>query len=38
MSVASSAQQAVLGEIDQIFTRIGASDDLASGRPPSWSK
>jgi DNA mismatch repair protein MutS len=26
------AQSAVLGEIDQIFTRIGASDDLASGR------
>jgi DNA mismatch repair protein MutS len=26
------AEQAVLGEIDQIFTRIGASDDLASGR------
>ena len=26
------AQQAILGEIDQIFTRIGASDDLASGR------
>jgi len=26
------AQQAVMGEIDQIFTRIGASDDLASGR------
>jgi DNA mismatch repair protein MutS len=26
------AQQAVLGEIDHIFTRIGASDDLASGR------
>ncbi len=26
------AQQAVVGEIDQIFTRIGASDDLASGR------
>ena len=26
------AQQAVLGELDQIFTRIGASDDLASGR------
>ena len=26
------AQQAVLGQIDQIFTRIGASDDLASGR------
>ncbi|MBI1888196.1 MAG: DNA mismatch repair protein MutS [Nitrosomonadales bacterium] len=25
-------QQAMLGEIDQIFTRIGASDDLASGR------
>jgi DNA mismatch repair protein MutS len=26
------AQEALLGEIDQIFTRIGASDDLASGR------
>ncbi len=26
------AQHAVLGKIDQIFTRIGASDDLASGR------
>ncbi|MDH2918894.1 MAG: DNA mismatch repair protein MutS [Sideroxydans sp.] len=26
------AQTATLGEIDQIFTRIGASDDLASGR------
>ena len=26
------AQEAVLGELDQIFTRIGASDDLASGR------
>ncbi|MFA5371009.1 MAG: DNA mismatch repair protein MutS [Sideroxydans sp.] len=26
------AQETVLGEIDQIFTRIGASDDLASGR------
>ncbi len=26
------AQEATLGEIDQIFTRIGASDDLASGR------
>ena len=26
------AQQAALGEMDQIFTRIGASDDLASGR------
>ncbi|MBI4808900.1 MAG: DNA mismatch repair protein MutS [Nitrosomonadales bacterium] len=26
------AQEAMLGEIDQIFTRIGASDDLASGR------
>lgn len=26
------AQQAVMGEIDQIFTRIGAADDLASGR------
>jgi DNA mismatch repair protein MutS len=26
------AQRATLGELDQIFTRIGASDDLASGR------
>jgi DNA mismatch repair protein MutS len=26
------AQDAMLGELDQIFTRIGASDDLASGR------
>lgn len=26
------AEAAVLGEIDQIFTRIGSSDDLASGR------
>ncbi|WP_345316587.1 DNA mismatch repair protein MutS [Ferrimonas gelatinilytica] len=26
------AQQAVLGPVDRIFTRIGASDDLASGR------
>ena len=25
-------EEAVLGEIDQIFTRIGSSDDLASGR------
>ena len=26
------AQKAILGPIDRIFTRIGASDDLASGR------
>ncbi len=26
------AKKAVLGPVDQIFTRIGASDDLASGR------
>lgn len=26
------AEQAVIGPIDRIFTRIGASDDLASGR------
>ena len=26
------AQSAVIGEIDRIFTRIGASDDLAGGR------
>jgi DNA mismatch repair protein MutS len=26
------AEKAMIGEIDQIFTRIGSSDDLASGR------
>jgi DNA mismatch repair protein MutS len=26
------AQRAVLGQLDRVFTRIGASDDLASGR------
>lgn len=26
------AESAIIGEIDRIFTRIGASDDLASGR------
>ncbi len=26
------AQQALIGDIDRIFTRIGASDDLSSGR------
>ena len=26
------AQQAIIGPIDQVFTRIGASDDLSSGR------
>src|SRR3990172_5897548 len=26
------AQRAVLGPVDRIFTRIGAADDLASGR------
>jgi len=26
------AEQAIIGSIDRIFTRIGASDDLASGR------
>lgn len=26
------ADEAILGDIDQIFTRIGSSDDLASGR------
>lgn len=26
------AEEAILGDIDQIFTRIGSSDDLASGR------
>ena len=32
------ADAAQIGPIDQIFTRIGASDDLASTAPPSWSK
>lgn len=27
-----SAKEAVIGDIDRIFTRIGASDDLAAGR------
>lgn len=31
------AERVVLGPLDQIFTRIGASDDLASGQR-SWSK
>ena len=26
------AQQAIIGDIDRIFTRVGAADDLASGR------
>ena len=26
------AQRATIGPVDQIFTRIGASDDLAGGR------
>jgi len=26
------AEEAILGKVDQIFTRIGSSDDLASGR------
>ena len=26
------AEQAIIGEVDRIFTRIGASDDLAGGR------
>jgi DNA mismatch repair protein MutS len=32
------ADRCVLGPLDRIFTRIGASDDLASGARPSWSK
>lgn len=32
------ADAATIGPIDQIFTRIGASDDLASTAPLSWSK
>ena len=27
-----------LGIIDQVFSRIGASDDLSRGQSPSWSK
>ena len=30
------ADSARIGPIDRIFTRIGASDDLASGRSASW--
>ena len=32
------ATRAVIGPFDRIFTRIGASDDLAGAVPPSWSK
>jgi DNA mismatch repair protein MutS len=32
------ATRAVLGPLDQIFTRIGAADDLAGGARPSWSR
>jgi DNA mismatch repair protein MutS len=32
------ATRAVLGPLDQIFTRIGASDDLAPDARPSWSR
>lgn len=32
------AQQAILGPIDGIFTRIGASDDLAGDVLHLWSK
>ena len=32
------AKRAVLGPIDRIFTRIGASDDLAAAARPSCSK
>ena len=32
------AKKAVIGDIDRIFTRIGASDDLASGRSTLWLK
>ncbi len=32
------AKSAVIGVVDRVFTRIGASDDLASGSRPSWSR
>lgn len=32
------ADSARIGPIDRIFTRIGASDDLASGVQPLWWK
>jgi DNA mismatch repair protein MutS len=32
------AAAARIGLVDRIFTRIGASDDLAAGNPPSWSR
>jgi len=32
------AAAASLGPLDRIFTRIGASDDLAGGARPSWWK
>ena len=30
------ARSANIGIVDRIFTRVGASDDLASGSPRSW--
>ena len=32
------ASEATIGLTDRIFTRVGASDNLAGGRAPSWSK
>lgn len=32
------ASAATIGIVDRIFTRIGASDDLASGAQPLWLK
>ena len=30
------ADSAIIGDIDKIFTRIGASDDIANGRSILW--
>jgi DNA mismatch repair protein MutS len=32
------AEKAEIGIVDRIFTRVGASDDLAGGEAPSWWK
>lgn len=32
------ARQASICPVDKIFTRVGASDDLATGKAPLWWK
>ena len=32
------AEAATIGVVDKIFSRVGASDNLARGSRPSWSR